>query len=117
MWIDHLEIRRKKMAEFTRVNGLGHALGALYPTMQLKAFKLVPTTALTGGIGGTAEALAQEFGTTGAFIEIGASGTTALIIGDGHALDVAVVDSRAQHVLGEAVTTTEITSFYGIANS
>ena len=105
------------MATFTRTNGLGHELGTLYGTMQLKAFKMVPTTALTAGIGGTAERLAQEFGTTGAFIEIGASGTTALIIGDGHALDVASVDARVTAVLGEAVTTTEVTSFYGIANS
>ena len=105
------------MAEFTRVNGTGHALGTLYGSMQLKAFKMVPASALTAGIGGTAEALAQEFGTTGAFIEIGASGTTAIIIGDGHALDLASVDARVTHVLGEAVTTTEITSFYSIANS
>jgi len=105
------------MAGFTRVNGTGHALGTLYGSLQLKAFKMVPTTALTAGIGGTAEALAQEFGTTGAFIEIGASGTTALIIGDGHALDVASVDARVTAVLGEAVTTTEVTSFYSIANS
>lgn len=105
------------MAGFTRVNGTGHVAGTLYGSLQLKAFKMVPTTALTDGIGGTAEALAQEFGTTGAFIEIGASGTTALIIGDGHALDVDSVDARVTKVLGEAVATTEITSFYSIANS
>lgn len=94
------------MAGFARVNGLGHATDTLYSSLQLKVFKLVTTvneeTSLTGGIGGQIEALAQEFGTTGALIE--ADGENIIFIGDGHALDIDIVAKRANAVLGGAVT-------------
>ena len=102
------------MAEVTRVNGIGHALGTLYSTMQLKAFKVTPSaTAFVAGIGNSAEAMAQEFGTTGAMVEFAADGSYVVIIGDGHALDAATVDARAEAVHGEAVTTAELTSILG----
>lgn len=101
------------MAEFTRVNGIGHEVGVLYSTLQLKAFKVTPTTPFTEGIGGTAERFAQEFGTTGALLEFAAAGAYAVVIGDGHALDADIVDIRAEQVLGEVVTTVELTTLLG----
>lgn len=96
------------MAGFARVNGLGHATDVLYSSLQLKVFKLVTVvneeTALTGGIGGQIEALAQEFGTTAALLE--ADGENFIFIGDGHALDIDIVARRADVVLGGAGTLT-----------
>jgi hypothetical protein len=88
------------MSATTRVNGLGHARDVLYSTLQLKVFKIVldnDETNLTTGIGGIVEQLAQEFGTTSALFE--ADAETVIFIGDGHALDIDVVASRAGHVV------------------
>ena len=88
------------MAGFTRVNGLGHVRDALYSTLQLKVFKIVvdnEETNLTTGVGGQVEKLMQEFGTTGALME--ADAETVIFIGDGHALDIDVVASRAGHAI------------------
>jgi hypothetical protein len=103
------------MAGFTRVNGLGHALGTLYDTLQVRAFKITPTTALTAGIGGTAEALMQEFGTTGALAQVKSDGTSMILIGDAHALSADTIDVRATQILGESVTVAALTSFYSIS--
>ncbi len=95
------------MATVTRATGLGHATDVLYSTLQLKVFKIVTDneeTALTGGIGGLIERLAQEFGTTAALLE--ADSETVIFIGDGHALDINTVASRAGNVLyGDGVLT------------
>jgi len=114
------------MAQVTRVNGIGHAVDVLYDTLQVRAFKvIVDTTTLTFGIGSKAEALAQEFGTTGALIEF--DGTTKMIIiGDAHALDVNTIAIRASRVIGgdgvldsagvaEYVTVTALTSLFGVS--
>lgn len=103
------------MSATTRVNGLGHALNVAYDTLQIRAFKITPTTALTAGIGGTAEALMQEFGTTGALAQVKSDGTSMVIIGDAHALSADTIDVRATNVLGESVTVAALTSLYGIA--
>ncbi len=114
------------MAAYTRVNGLGHNRDAIYSSLQLKVFKIVidnEETNLTQGIGGQVEALAQEFGTTAAFIE--ADAETFIFIGDGHALDINTVAIRASRVLGASdtltgagttteVTVTEPTSLFGM---
>jgi hypothetical protein len=102
------------MAGFTRVNGLGHARGTLYSTLQIRAFLITPTTALTAGIGGTAEALMQEFGTTGAIAQVKSAGESMILIGDAHALSAETIDIRATRVLGESVTVAELTSLYGV---
>ena len=114
------------MSASTRVNGIGHAVDTLYSTLQIRGFKIiVDTVTLTFGIGGLAEALAQEFGTTGALIEF--DGTTKMVvIGDAHALDINTVAKRASNVLGgdgvidsagvaEFVTVTAVTTLFGIS--
>lgn len=114
------------MAQVTRVNGIGHAVDTLYDSLQIRAFKvIVDTVTLDFGIGSKAEALAQEFGTTGALIEF--DGTTKMIIvGDAHALDVNTIAIRASRVLGgdgvldsagvaENVTVTALTSLFGVS--
>jgi hypothetical protein len=86
------------MASVTRVNGTGHAVDVLYDTLQIRGFRVEAPAGLTFGIGGTAEALAQEFGTTGAIVEFDAD--TMIIIGDAHALSANIVARRADRVLG-----------------
>ena len=104
------------MATQTKVNPNPIARGTLYSTLQLKAFKVVPTTALVSTtLADTSTRLAEEFGTTAALFQIKSDGTSMIIIGDGHALDADIVDVRATAVLGESVTVTELTSLYGLA--
>ena len=86
------------MAAYTRVNGTGHAVDVLYDTLQIRGFRVEVPGGLTFGIGSTAEALAQEFGTTGAIIEFDAD--TMIIIGDAHALNANTVAIRADRVVG-----------------
>jgi hypothetical protein len=87
------------MAEFTRVNGLGHAPDVLYDTLQIRGWRVeAPGVDLGTGIGSKAEKLMQEFGTTGALMEIDAD--TLVIIGDSHTLDADIVARRADRVLG-----------------
>ena len=86
------------MASVTRVNGLGHAADVIYDTLQIRGFRVEVPGGLTSGIGGSMEALAQEFGTTGAIIEFDAD--TMIIIGDAHALNANIVAQRADRVVG-----------------
>lgn len=86
------------MAEYTRVNGLGHAADVIYDTLQVRGFRVEVPGGLTSGIGGSMEALAQEFGTTGAIIEFDAD--TMIVIGDAHALDANIVARRADRAVG-----------------
>jgi hypothetical protein len=108
------------MAGFTKINPVGGIqLNTLYSTLQLKAFRLVFTTPLVAGLDTyntniTADLIAQEFGTTGAMFQIAADGQEMVIIGDGHALDASIVAIRAGHVVGEAVTVTELTTLAGL---
>ena len=118
--------RRFIMSASTRVNGIGHAVDTLYNTLQIRGFKIiVDTLTLDFGIGSKAEALAQEFGTTGALVEF--DGTTKMVvIGDAHALDIDTVAKRASNVLGgdgvidsagvaQYVTVTAVTTLFGIS--
>ena len=72
------------MATFTRVNGTGHVADVIYDNLQLRAWRI--------------EALAQEFGTTGAIQEIDAD--TMILIGDSHALNSNIIARRADRVVG-----------------
>jgi hypothetical protein len=118
------------MAAYTRVNGLGHSRDVLYSTLQLKAFKIVidnDETNASEGIGGLAEAIAQEFGTTAALFEV--HNESVVFVGDGHALDINTIARRCDRLLGAIagdgtltgagttarVTVTELTSLFGIA--
>lgn len=86
------------MAAYTRVNGVGHVADVAYDHLQIRGWRIEVTGGLTSGIGGTMEALAQEFGTTGAIIEFDAD--TMLLIGDSHALTANAVAKRASKAVG-----------------
>lgn len=104
------------MAVQTKANPTPLALNTLYSTLQLKAFKVTPTTALTeASLTSTLQRVAEEFGTTAAMFQAKSDGTSFVFIGDGHALDVDIVDRRVERVLGETVTSVQLTSIYGIA--
>jgi hypothetical protein len=103
------------MAASTRVNGTNFARGTLYDTLQIRAWLITPTTALTAGIDGTINAVAQEFGTTGVLFQAKSDGTKFVLIGDSHALDADTIDVRVTNVLGESCTVAAITSLFGIA--
>lgn len=88
------------MAGITKVNGIGHAHGTLYSTMQLKAFVIDAgaTLASQGGIGGAIEALAQEIGSALLmFQSVSTSGLVHVVV-DGHALDAAGLEARIQNM-------------------
>jgi hypothetical protein len=101
--------------DFAPVNGDSITRGTLFSTLQLKAFKVTPTTALTEGRDGTAAQVARELGTTAMLFQVKSDGTSMVVIGDGHAVDAAVIKARVDLVLGEASTVAELTSLYGIA--
>jgi len=113
------------MATSTRVNGVQFARGTLYETLQIRAWKITPTTALTadtqsGGAGtaitrGTISKVAEEFGTTGVLFQAKSDGTSFVLIGDSHALDAETIDVRVTNILGESCTVAAVTNLYGIA--
>jgi hypothetical protein len=114
------------MATFTRVNGISGQRNTFASTLQLKVFKIVPGTAFADGVDGTGELTAREIGTTGAIINVKSDGTSMVVVGDGHALDINTIARRVDMVLGGAgvmtgsgttalVTVTELTSFYSIS--
>ena len=113
------------MATSTRVNGVQFARGTLYETLQIRAWLITPTTALTadtqsGGAGtaitrGTISKVAEEFGTTGVLFQAKSDVTKFFLIGDSHALDADTIDVRVTNVLGESCTVAAITSLFGIA--
>ena len=86
------------MAGFTRVNGIGHAHGTLYSTLQLKSFVLDcgATLATQGGIGGAIEALAQELSPV-LFQSAGTAGAVYVVI-DGHAQSAASMQVRVRNL-------------------
>ena len=105
------------MATQTKVNPAKIALGTLYTTLQLRAWKIDPDAAITSvDLAGQATKLAEEFGTTGALFEVKSDGSSMIVIGDSHALDADALKRRAANVLGvaeSAVTVTELTSLFG----
>ena len=87
------------MAAFTRLTpNPTTAADVIYDTLQIRAWRIEVPGGLTSGIGGTMEALAQEFGTTGAIQEIDVD--TMLLIGDSHALTSNIIAKRADKVVG-----------------
>jgi len=118
------------MAEFTRTNpvlannsGRDHA--ELYSTLQLKAFIVDAGGDLTAqtGIEGAIEALTRELGTTAAMFESSGTAGKFIVIGDGHALDATVLQSRIRQ-LGtvnsydfSGATVTALTSLFAISAS
>ena len=103
------------MSASTKVNGTAFARGTLYETLQVRAWLITPTTALTAGLNGTINAVAQEFGTTGILFQAKSDGTNFVLVGDSHALTAETIDVRVTNVLGESCTVAAITSLYGIA--
>ena len=122
------------MAAVNKRNQTLYARGTLYETAQVRAWKVALETALTAstvdGAGvvtrGTIADVAEELGTTAMLFQPSADGTTFIIVGDSHALDVDTIARRADRVLGgtgvltgsgtTALVTavTAITSFIGI---
>lgn len=87
------------MAEYARVNGLGQVADVLYDTLQIRAWRIEAAGVdLGSGIGSKIEKLMQEFGTTGALMEVDAD--TIIVIGDSHALSSNIIARRADKVLG-----------------
>lgn len=123
------------MAEFTRVNpvlatnangfGSGRDHDELYSTLQLKVFTIDTGADISAqtGIGGAIEALTRELGTTAALFESNGTAGKFVVIGDGHAIDAAILQVRIRQ-LGtvnsydfSGATVTQATSLFAIANS
>jgi hypothetical protein len=123
------------MATFTRehpdlvtgVNGFGSGRNhdELYSTLQLKAFVVDAQASLAAqtGIGGAIEALTRELGTTAALFESNGTAGKFVVIGDGHAIDATVLQSRIRQ-LGtvnsfdfSGATVTALTSLFAISAS
>ena len=86
------------MAGQTKVNGIGHAHGTLYSTLQLKAFVIDAgaTLASQGGIGGAIEALAQNVAPL-MMQSVSTSGLVHVVV-DGHAVDAAGLQARIREM-------------------
>jgi hypothetical protein len=123
------------MAEFARVNpvlatndngfGSGRNHNELYSTLQLKAFVVDAGASLAAqtGFGGAIEALTRELGTTAMLFESNGTAGKFVVIGDGHAIDAAVLQSRIRQ-LGtvnsydfSGATVAQATSLFGISNA
>jgi hypothetical protein len=129
------------MASLNKRNQTLYARGTLYETAQVRAWKVALETALTASTlnestgvvtRGTIADVAEELGTTAMLFQPSADGTTFIIVGDSHALDVDTIARRLGHIIeatgllegagvwkdaagGNAVVTvTAITSFIGI---
>lgn len=89
------------MAAYTKSNPSKIALGTLYSTLQLKAFKVDPSAAFASAdLAGTATRVMEELGTTAAMFQVKANGDYAIVIGDGHALNVDILAKRIGLVHG-----------------
>ena len=97
------------MASVTRVNGLGHANATKYETAQVTTFVLTAGSTPTYGIGGTLEAIAQEFNP----MIMEASGTKIIMVMDGHATDTADIARRASEIIA-TTTCAQPTSIIGM---
>ena len=84
------------MASFTRTNGIGHANATKYETANVTTFVLTAGSTPTYGIGGTLEAIAQEFNP----MIMEASGTKIIMVMDGHATDTDDIARRASEIIG-----------------
>jgi len=100
------------MAGLTRTNGVGHADGTLYSTANLV---MVTCTKASGnwtfGIGGTAEAVAQEMNPL--MIEFDGNGFAAVI--DGHHTNAADLSARIGAITGASETVAVSTTLLALA--
>ena len=101
------------MAGVTKVNGVAYARDVLYATQNHDVFKITPTTALTAGLGGTAQAVADALNAQ--LFQTATNGASCIVVVDGHSVDAASIDARLTEVLGEAVTVAAVTDLYGIS--
>ena len=83
------------MASFTRTNGIGLANATKYETANVTTFVLTAGSTPTYGIGGTLEAIAQEFNP----MIMEASGTKIIMVMDGHATSTADIARRASEII------------------
>jgi len=83
------------MAEVTRVHGVGHADATKYETANVTTFVLTAGGAPTAGIGGTLEAIAQEFNP----MIMEADGTKIVMVMDGHNTDTDDIATRASEII------------------
>ena len=83
------------MAAFTRTNGLGHADGTKYETANVTTFVLTAGSTPTTGIGGTLEAIGQEFNP----MIMEADGTKIIMVMDGHNTSTADIAARASEII------------------
>ena len=101
------------MAGITKVNGVAYARDVLYATQSHDVFKITPTTALTAGLGGTAEQVANALNAQ--LFQTATNGASCIVVVDGHAVDATSIDARLTAILGEAVTVVAVTDLYGIS--
>lgn len=100
------------MAAFTRTNGVGHADGTLYSTANLSMITCTKASGdWTYGIGGTAEAVAQELNPL--MIEFDGNGFAAVI--DGHHTNAADLAARVGKITGATETVTVSTTLLALA--
>lgn len=83
------------MAEVTRVNGTGHADATLYETANVETWIITAGASPTAGIGGTLEAMAQEFNP----MIMEADDTKIIMVLDGHHQDAASMARRASAII------------------
>jgi hypothetical protein len=99
------------MATVNKPNQTLYTRGTLYETLQVRAFKIEVAAALTASTSavvngetvvtrGTIAQVAEEFGTTAMLFQASADGTTFVVIGDAHALDLDTIARRADRALG-----------------
>ena len=97
------------MAEVTRVHGTGHADTTKYETANVTTFVLTAGSTPTYGIGGTLEAIAQEFNP----MIMEADGTKIVMVMDGHNTDTADIAARASEIIA-ATTCAQPASIIGM---
>ena len=86
------------MAEVTRVNGTGHADATLYETANVETWIITAGSSPTAGIGGTLEAIAQEFNP----MIMEADDTKIIMVLDGHNQSAAAMTARAAAIIASS---------------
>ena len=97
------------MAEVTRVHGTGHADVTKYETANVTTFVLTAGSSPTAGIGGTLEAIAQEFNP----MIMEANDTKIVMVMDGHNTDTDDIAARASEIIA-GTTCAQPTSILGM---
>lgn len=97
------------MAEVTRVHGTGHADVTKYETANVTTFVLTAGTTPTTGVGGTLEAIAQEFNP----MIMEADGTKIVMVMDGHNATTDSIAARASEIIA-STTCAQPTTLVGM---